>query len=158
MLLNESIQAVIVLVCEEHAERAISRLNDCPEGNWFVLPEAAAGRLGYWPHVARPHNDSGHSYAILGFAERMALARTLQRFAAINENGSLCPDCVAYEWNITPVHLAASSRDPVCGNSVSCTTGFSHLYEGELFFFCSTHCRDAFHSRPQRYVPAKDAP
>jgi YHS domain-containing protein len=148
--LNEEMQAVAMIVCEKHAPSLLEKLQNCPEGNWFVMPAVGACRVGYWPHVSQAH--SGGGCAVWGFAERLALVRTLGKLASVNDDGSLCPDCVAYQWSITPVHLADTVRDPVCGRNVSSNSALSHHYQGELFFFCSMGCRDDFIKSPQRYV------
>jgi YHS domain-containing protein len=150
--LNDTMQAVVMIVCEKHAPSLLNKLSDCPDGNWFVLPPVAACRMGYWPHVSPSH--PGQGCAIFGFIERFALVNRLEEFASINQDGSLCPDCVAYQWGAVPSHLAEASRDPVCGRAVSSVDGLSLCHEGEMFFFCSMSCRDAFRLAPHSYVSA----
>lgn len=148
--LNESMQAVVVIACEKHSPAILEKLNETPEGNWFVLPAAASARVGYVPHVSAPH--SGHSCAILGFVERMAMPQYLQEFKSVNADGSLCPDCIAYEWQVIPTYTAATARDLVCGQMVGCDDALTENYHDELFFFCSAGCRDAFRREPNRYL------
>jgi YHS domain-containing protein len=148
--LREAMQAVVMIVCEKHATTVLERLNHCPEGNWFVMPPVGACRMGYWPHVSEAH--SGQGIALFGFIERSALAQHLKEFAATNPDGSLCTDCVAYEWGITPSHAVETISDPVCGRQVSPAHALSYSYRDELFFFCSIGCRDAFERTPQRYM------
>lgn len=43
--------------------------------------------------------------------------------------------------------------DPVCGMSVDPEkAGASTEYEGTTYYFCSTHCADAFKANPQKYL------
>ena len=144
MFLNENVQAVIVLICEKHAAALTEKLSHCRDGNWFVLPSTAASQMGYWPHVSSSHSSRGQ--AVLGFAESAALARVLEQLASVSEDGSVCPDCVAYEWDIQPKCLMTSSVDPVCGKPVNCDNAFPLRRDDRLFFFCSIGCRDKFQS------------
>jgi Cu+-exporting ATPase len=148
--LNESMQAVVLMACEKHAPALLEKLGQCPKGNWFALPSVASCQLGYWPNVSAPH--AGQGCAIFGFIERGQLTRQLQKFASVNADGSLCPDCAAYEWSATPSHFAETARDPVCGRHVAPAAALSHQHQGELFFFCDVGCRDSFVSEPNRYV------
>ena len=152
--LNDAMQAVVIIVCEKHAPALLDTLHGCPEGNWFVMPPVADCRMGYWPHVSAPH--AGGGYAVWGFAEHLDMARMLSRMSSVNEDGSLCPDCVAYSWNITPLHMATSVPDPVCGKKVSCGEALSRHHDGRLFFFCSMGCRDSFIKSPERYLSVPD--
>ena len=43
-------------------------------------------------------------------------------------------------------------RDPVCGMTVDPATALSASHEGEEFFFCSEHCRDAFTADPGAHL------
>lgn len=155
---NEQTQAVVLMVCERHAPAVLQRLNETNAGNWFMLPSIQSCRMGYWTNVSESH--PGHGMAIFGFAESGALSRTLEGLSDVtrNEDGSLCSECVAYEWNTSPLHMAASAKDPVCGRTVDCSEGLSQCYGGELFFFCSFGCRDKFRLSPQSYVPVKMTP
>jgi YHS domain-containing protein len=152
---NEQTQAVVLMICEKHAPAVLQRLNDSSAGNWFMLPSIQAAKMGYWSNVSEPH--TGHGVAIFGFAESTALSRTLEGLASIMRNAdcSLCSECVAYEWNTEPSHIAASAKDPVCGRSVSCSQAVSQCHHGELFFFCSFGCRDKFRANPQQYLPIR---
>src|SRR5947209_20338864 len=135
MFSDDSMQAVVLIVCESHAAAVQEKLKECPEGNWFMMPAIASCRMGYWPHVSNPH--AGQGCAIFGFVERQSLGRRLEALSATNEDGSLCADCVAYEWDIKPSHIAATARDPVCGRRVYCANAHSQDHGGNLFFFCS---------------------
>jgi YHS domain-containing protein len=88
----------------------------------------------------------------MGFAEAQAIARVLDHIAFPNENGSLCPDCAAYEWSVSPTHIAATAFDLVCSRAVVCDNSVAHKHNGELLFFCSVACRDAFTHSPQKYL------
>ncbi|MBV9469213.1 MAG: YHS domain-containing protein [Abitibacteriaceae bacterium] len=149
-LVDDGMQAVVIMACEKHAPTLLAKLQECPAGNWFVLPSVASCRIGYWPHVSEAH--AGQAIAVFGFVERPELARRLEQLSSVNEDGSLCLDCVAYEWGASPSHIAQSVRDPVCGRPVPCTHALSQCYNGELFFFCGLGCRDAFHKAPEKYV------
>ena len=147
---NDALKAVVLMACEKHAPAIMEKLGECPEGNWFVMPAIQACRMGYWNNVSTSHESKGS--AIFGFAESVSLSRTLQQLSSHNSDGSLCPDCVAYEWGVTSSHLAANAVDPVCGAKVSSADSLSQCHEGELFFFCSVTCRDRFHTAPDRYL------
>jgi len=148
--LNESMQGIVLMVCDKHAPSLLEKLKECPAGNWFVMPPVASCRLGYWPNVSDSHE--GHGCAIMGFVESQALTKMLEEFASTNADGSLCLDCVAYEWPITSSHVAATANDLVCGRAVACSNSISQSYNGELFFFCSVGCRDEFNKTPVRYA------
>lgn len=151
--LNEVMQAVVITACEKHAPALLEKVGACPDGNWFMMP-TVAGRSGYWPHVSESRPSQG--CAIFGFAERQMLLGRLQEFMAVNDDGSLCPDCAAYEWNVATSHGVETTRDPVCGRNVSCSSAPMARNEGELFCFCSIGCRDKFESSPQTYVKTKN--
>lgn len=147
---NDTLQAVVLMACDQHAPSILEKLKEHPDGNWFVMPALQACRLGYWNHVSPAHE--GHGCAIFGFAERVAMGRILAGLATLNENGSMCADCVAYEWNITPSHIAAEAPDPVCGATVPTGDALSHMHEGQLFLFCSVNCRDKFQKNPAAFL------
>ena len=121
-----------------------------------MMPAIASCRMGYWPHVSNPHEGQG--CAIFGFVERQSLGRRLEELGATNPDGSLCADCVAYEWDIKPSHIAAPPR-ATWSAAVACIapTPHSQDYGGKLFFFCSIGCRDAFDSNPEQYVHREPA-
>lgn len=47
---------------------------------------------------------------------------------------------------------ATGVKDPVCGMTVDPATALSASHEGEEFFFCSEHCRDAFTADPGAHL------
>ncbi len=48
-----------------------------------------------------------------------------------------------------------TEKDPVCGMDVDpAHAAASETYEGKKYYFCSTHCRDAFKAQPEKYVQA----
>jgi YHS domain-containing protein len=154
--LNDSMQAVVIIACERHADGIVEKVNETEEGNWFVMPSSKGCRVGYWPHVSGAHSSGG--CAVFGFAESLALASVLREFACVNSDGSLCPDCVAYEWGIRQSHIVEATRDPVCGKTVSCDNSVTANHKDEMFCFCSAGCRDAFFGDPERYLQRVNAP
>ena len=46
----------------------------------------------------------------------------------------------------------ASAKDPVCGMDVEPGQGYSQIYEGRSYRFCSRKCLDKFDAEPRRYV------
>ncbi|WP_322800720.1 XdhC family protein [Thermoflexus sp.] len=51
------------------------------------------------------------------------------------------------------------ARDPVCGMEVEVATARYHAeWEGQRFYFCCAHCRQAFLTDPARYTPAVAQP
>lgn len=51
----------------------------------------------------------------------------------------------------------ASPVDPVCGMEVAPTSGYSRMYEGREYRFCSRQCLDQFDAAPERYSGGKGA-
>ena len=47
--------------------------------------------------------------------------------------------------------------DPVCGKTVSTAEARPSLYEGQVYYFCSRDCREAFEALPENYV-GREAP
>ncbi len=44
-------------------------------------------------------------------------------------------------------------KDPVCGMNVDPTaSSWSSTRAGEIYFFCSEHCRDKFQSNPELFI------
>jgi YHS domain-containing protein len=148
--LNQTLQAVVLMVCDKHAPLLLEKLQECPEGNWFVMPSIAGCRTGYHPHVSPAH--AGQGCAVFGFVEQRGLAQRLREFASLNPDGSLCPDCMAYQWSVTPMPIGETGRDPVCGRVVTSAGAISRYHNGELFLFCGIHCRDAFMQAPHDYL------
>ncbi|MFI5399911.1 MAG: heavy metal translocating P-type ATPase [SAR324 cluster bacterium] len=55
--------------------------------------------------------------------------------------------------------VAGLARDPVCGMTVNPAQAAGHAVRGGvMYFFCSTHCRDAFVREPGRYLRVASAP
>lgn len=148
--LNDTLQAVVLMVCDKHAPLVLEKLRECSDGNWFVMPPLADCRAGYHPHASPSHAAQG--CAVFGFVERQALRRRLNEFAQLNPDGSLCPDCMAYQWGVAPTPIGDTGRDPVCGRAVSGASSLSHHHDGEMFVFCGLYCRDAFIQAPQNYL------
>ena len=46
-------------------------------------------------------------------------------------------------------------KDPVCGMSFPASTGYSRMYQGQEYRFCSQKCLDQFDAEPARYVTQK---
>ena len=44
------------------------------------------------------------------------------------------------------------SKDPVCGMDVEPDSGYSRMYQGREYRFCSRNCLDQFEGDPARYV------
>jgi YHS domain-containing protein len=49
-------------------------------------------------------------------------------------------------------------KDPVCGMTVATATSKSSVYDGLVYYFCSTTCRDKFEASPSTYINAPGAP
>jgi len=47
---------------------------------------------------------------------------------------------------------AGSAKDPVCRMAIEPGHGYSEVYEGREYHFCSRKCLDKFDAEPQRYV------
>ncbi len=91
MFLNQAMQAVVILACEEHAPGILEKLNAGSQGNWFVMPPTSTFRTGYWPNVSASHGE--HGCAIFGFIERELLSRQLSEFNCLQLDEGVCPDC-----------------------------------------------------------------
>lgn len=46
----------------------------------------------------------------------------------------------------------AGVKDPVCGARVSREGALTDRFVGEIYYFCSTECRDRFRALPARYL------
>ena len=46
-------------------------------------------------------------------------------------------------------------KDPVCGMQFPASTGYSRMYQGQEYRFCSRKCLDQFDAEPARYVTEK---
>jgi YHS domain-containing protein len=45
-------------------------------------------------------------------------------------------------------------RDPVCGMELDEPRTFTqHEYDGQIYYFCSTECREKFKTDPDHFVP-----
>ncbi len=50
---------------------------------------------------------------------------------------------------------AEAEKDPVCGMEVDpAHAAASETYQGRTYYFCATHCRDAFKADPEKYLKA----
>jgi Cu+-exporting ATPase len=53
-------------------------------------------------------------------------------------------------------HGSEAATDPVCGMTVDPKSATAHAaFEGQTYYFCCEHCRDAFVREPQRYLRGK---
>ena len=52
--------------------------------------------------------------------------------------------------------LSTMATDPVCGMAVETGDGHHAEHEGQVFWFCSRHCRDEFLTDPQRFLAHDD--
>jgi uncharacterized membrane protein YraQ (UPF0718 family) len=53
-----------------------------------------------------------------------------------------------------PVHQVQQALDPVCGMNVEVEKAAKAEYGGETYYFCCSHCQQAFESRPEEYIGA----
>ncbi len=49
---------------------------------------------------------------------------------------------------------AVNSRDPVCGMVVTPDKGYSEIYAGTTYRFCSKKCLEKFDTTPTQYIAA----
>ena len=49
----------------------------------------------------------------------------------------------------------ATAKDPICGMKVDTESAAYANFQGSLYYFCSTECREVFSGNPSRYA-AKD--
>ncbi|NOZ31035.1 MAG: YHS domain-containing protein [Crenarchaeota archaeon] len=42
--------------------------------------------------------------------------------------------------------------DPVCGMEVETTTQYKTVYKGQVYYFCSRQCLEAFRKNPDYYL------
>jgi YHS domain-containing protein len=47
------------------------------------------------------------------------------------------------------------SRDPICGMEVQMGRGYSEIFDGKQYRFCSRRCLDQFDANPQEFVFSK---
>lgn len=45
-----------------------------------------------------------------------------------------------------------ADRDPVCGKTVATANARSSVYSGNVYYFCSRECREAFEVTPHLYL------
>lgn len=43
-------------------------------------------------------------------------------------------------------------KDPVCGMEIAPDSGYSRMFQGRMFRFCSRKCLDQFDARPEQYI------
>jgi uncharacterized membrane protein YraQ (UPF0718 family) len=53
-----------------------------------------------------------------------------------------------------PVAQVQQALDPVCGMNVEVGKAAKAEYSGETYYFCCSHCQQAFESRPEEYIGA----
>jgi len=53
-----------------------------------------------------------------------------------------------------PVAQVQQALDPVCGMNVEVGKAAKAEYSGETYYFCCSHCQQAFESRPEEYMGA----
>jgi YHS domain-containing protein len=51
-------------------------------------------------------------------------------------------------------HAGGSSKDRVCGMEVESGRGYSEVFSGHTYRFCSRKCLDKFDANPQRFAQA----
>ena len=51
-----------------------------------------------------------------------------------------------------PLSSVGQARDPVCGMSVEVGKGARAEHGGEMYYFCCSHCQQAFEGNPEKYV------
>ena len=52
----------------------------------------------------------------------------------------------------------AKDTDPVCGKTVPSDKAKPSVYDGNVFYFCSRECREAFEAAPDLYVGGESGP
>jgi len=70
-----------------------------------------------------------------------------QRQKSGPETGSADPGQSGLRW-IAP----ARDRDPVCGKTVTTANARPSVYDGNVYYFCSRECREAFEVAPHLYA------
>jgi YHS domain-containing protein len=45
-----------------------------------------------------------------------------------------------------------NSRDPVCGKNVDQSAGYTRMFQGRAYRFCSRQCLDTFEADPNKYA------
>jgi Cu+-exporting ATPase len=55
------------------------------------------------------------------------------------------------------LHMLGMIEDPVCGMQVNIDTAPAQTdYEGEIYYFCSQGCKQAFDENPEQYLFPED--
>jgi len=54
----------------------------------------------------------------------------------------------------TEPHVGGSSKDPVCGLEVEPGRGYSEVFGGHTYRFCSRRCLDQFDATPEQFAHA----
>lgn len=47
-------------------------------------------------------------------------------------------------------------HDPVCGMEIDISKAEKTEYEGKIYYFCSTSCKDKFLQEPEKFVKRDD--
>jgi Cu+-exporting ATPase len=68
-----------------------------------------------------------------------------------HSNHHHCPSCEAGHSK-KPGADAQTVIDPVCGMTVSMDSEIQHKYQGQMYYFCSEHCKKRFAADPQSFL------
>lgn len=63
-----------------------------------------------------------------------------------------------HEGHRPPGDAEAQAKDPVCGMPVMVGQGYSEMYDGREYRFCSKACLDKFDANPSRYLSQQGVP
>ena len=63
-----------------------------------------------------------------------------------------------HEGHKSPSDAEAQTKDPVCGMPVTMGQGYSEMYDGREYRFCSKACLDKFDANPSHYLAQKGDP
>lgn len=102
-------------------------------GFLFVMMKFGCGRHMFGHGAHGKADESGHGGADTGRTDRSAGAPALV-------------------WE-----APSEDVDPVCGKTVATQSAKSSVFAGEVHYFCSRECREAFEAAPHTYLPARAA-
>lgn len=146
----QTVNVVMILACDQHAETTRRMLDDAQVDNWVVVSGEQACRVGHLQYT--PLWPSTSSRVIFGFAERAVIERMLQALTQAVHNGKVCPTCLAFTWEAQQPLTPSLARDPVCGIVADCDRPTKQTYRGTTYYFCSSNCRSRFITDPDMYV------
>lgn len=153
---KRDLTASIILACGEHVPLIEDTLDRSDVLTWTVVPAVQSRRLGFLQNV--PRRNSRSCSVILAFGNLGSIQRAVDLLCQARERQELCQECAIFRWPIERMAAAALALDPVCDEAVDPSRSFSHCHRGQVFYFCSESCLEAFLTEPDKYFERQHSP